>query len=76
MDNIGTDVIYGLTTNDLRVSYPFLRELCHLLWHSVSKTLINAVNIKITDGRNNIVPLNGLNVALSIIVDKDHDEDF
>ena len=50
LDNIGADMIYSLATDDLRVSYPFSREPRHLLWHPVNKSLINSINVRITDG--------------------------
>ncbi len=36
-----------------------------------SEKKINSINIRITDGRNTVLDLNGLNVALSIIIEED-----
>lgn len=60
-----------LATSELRVSYPLSREPRHLLWHSVNKYKVNSINIRITDGCNNILDLNSLDVSLSIVIKGD-----
>ena len=71
VDNIGGDVMFSFSTAELVVSYPFSKEPRRLLWHPVNKNRINAINIKITDGRNNIIDLNDQDVALSIIIEEE-----
>ena len=71
VDNIGGDVMFSFSTAELTVSYPFSKEPRRLLWHPVNKNRINAINIKITDGRNNIIDLNDQDVALSIIIEEE-----
>ena len=71
VDNIGGDVMFSFSTAELTVSYPFSKEPRRLLWHPVNKNRINSINIKITDGRNNIIDLNDQDVALSIIIEEE-----
>ena len=71
VDNIGGDVMFSFSTAELSVSYPFSKEPRRLLWHPVNKNRINSINIKITDGRNNIIDLNDQDVALSIIIEEE-----
>ena len=72
VDNIGGDVMFSFSTAELSVSYPFSKEPRRLLWHPVNKNRINTINIKITDGRNNIIDLNDQDVALSIIIEEEN----
>ena len=74
VDNIGGDVMFSFSTAELTVSYPFSKEPRRLLWHPVNKNRINTINIKITDGRNNIIDLNDQDVALSIIIEKEKEK--
>ena len=74
VDNIGGDVMFSFSTAELTVSYPFSKEPRRLLWHPVNKNRINAINIKITDGRNNIIDLNDQDVALSIIIEEEEEK--
>ena len=74
VDNIGGDVMFSFSTAELSVSYPFSKEPRRLLWHPVNKNRINAINIKITDGRNNIIDLNDQDVALSIIIEEEKEK--
>ena len=71
VDNIGGDVMFSFSTAELTVSYPFSKEPRRLLWHPVNKNKINSINIKITDGHNNILDLNDQDVALSIIIEEE-----
>jgi len=37
----------------------------------VNKSEINAIRIWVTDGRNNLLDLNGIDVAVSIMIEKE-----
>ena len=71
VDNIGGDVMFSFSTAEFTVSYPFSKEPRRLLWHPLNKNKINSINIKITDGHNNILDLNDQDVALSIIIEEE-----
>ena len=70
-NNIPSDVLYSFSTADLRVSYPFQKEPRRLKWHPVNKSSIDAIRVWVTDGRNNILVLNGSDIALSLMIEKD-----
>jgi len=70
-NNIPSDVLYSFSTADLRVSYPFRKEPRRLKWQPVNKSSIDAIRVWVTDGRNNILNLNGTDVALSLMIEKD-----
>ena len=55
---------------DLRVSYPFKKEPRRLEWQPVNKSLINEIRVWVTDGRNNILDLNGTDIAISLMFEK------
>ena len=71
VSNVGGDVLFAFSTSELKVSYPFSLEPIHLEWHPVSRERIDWIEIRITDGRNNILDLNGIDVALSVIIEED-----
>ena len=71
VNNVGDDVLFAFSTSELTVSYPFSFEPIHLEWHPVSRQRIDWINIRVTDGRNNILDLNGIDVALSVIIEED-----
>ena len=66
-----SDVLYSFSTTGLQVSYPFQKEPYRLEWHPVNKSEINAIRIWVTDGRNNLLDLNGIDVAVSIMIEKE-----
>ena len=70
-NNITNDVLYTFSTADLNVSCPFSKEPRRIKWQPVSKTHINAIRIWVTDGRNNILNLNGNDIALRLMIEKD-----
>ena len=70
-NNVSTDVLYGFSTADLRVSYPFRKELRRLEWQPVNKNHINEIRVWVTDGRNNILDLNGAGIAISLMIKKE-----
>ena len=70
-NNITKDVLYTFSTADLRVSYPFSKEPRRIKWQPVSKSIIDSIRIWVTDGRNNILNLNGTDIALRLMIEKD-----
>ena len=71
-NNIPSDVLYHFSTSKLNVSYPFEKEPRRLKWHPVNKSLINKIRVWVTDGRGNILELNGLDIAISLKLEKDN----
>ena len=65
-----SDVLYSFSTTDLQVSYPFQKEPLRLEWQPVNKSFIYAIRVWVTDGRNNILDLNGTDIAISLIIEK------
>ena len=70
-NDIENDVLYSISTVNLQVSYPFNENLYLLEYHPVNKTRIDSVRVWVTDGRNNILDLNGVNIALSIMIEEE-----
>ena len=62
--------MYSLSTVGRNVSYPFQEEPLRLEFHPVNKSRIDSVRIGITNGRNNLLDLNGLDVALSLMIEE------
>ena len=69
--DVQSDILYSLLTTDLQVSYPFRAEPRRREYHHVNKTRIHSVGIRVTDGRNNPLNLNYVDVALDIMIDKE-----
>lgn len=53
----------------LRRHQAFFADSDGLEWHLVNKSQIDSVRIRVTDGRNNILDLNGIDGALSIVIE-------
>ena len=70
-NNVPSDVLYSFSTSDLRVSYPFRKEPRRLEWQPVTKSYINEIKVWVTDGRNNILDLNGMDIAISLMIEKE-----
>ena len=70
-NNVPSDVLYSFSTSDLQVSYPFRKELRRLEWQPVNKSFINEIRVWVTDGRNNILDLNGTDIAISLMIEKE-----
>ena len=70
-NDVPSDVLYSFSTTGLQVSYPFEKEPYRLEWHPVNKSEINAIRIWVRDGRNNLLDLNGIDVAVSIMIEKE-----
>jgi len=65
-NNVSSDVLYSFSTTNLQVSYPFQKEPRRLEWQPVNKSYINEIRVWVTDGRNNILDLNGTDIAISL----------
>ena len=70
-NDVPSDVLYSFSTTGLQVSYPFQKEPYRLEWHPVNKSEINSIRIWVTDGRDNPLDLNGIDVAVSIMIEKE-----
>ena len=70
-NDVPNDVLYSFSTTGLQVSYPFQKEPNRLEWHPVNKSEINSIRIWVTDGRDNPLDLNGIDVAVSIMIEKE-----
>ena len=64
-------MLYSFSTSDLHVSYPFRKEPRRLEWQPVNKNYIEEIRVWVTDGRNNILELNGTNIAISLMIEKE-----
>ena len=69
-NDVGSNVLFSFSTVNLQVSYPFKKEPYRLEWHPVNKSQINAIRIWVSDGRDNILDLNGLDVAVSTMIEE------
>ena len=70
-NNVPSDLLYSFSTADLRVSYPFRKEPLRLEWQPVNKSSINEIRVWVTDGRNNILNLNGTDIAINLMIEKE-----
>jgi len=70
-NNVPSDVLYSFSTTGLQVSYPFQKEPRWHEWQPVNKSIINEIRVWVTDGRNNILDLNGTDIAISLMIEKE-----
>ena len=70
-NNVPSDVLYSFSTADRKVSYPFRKEQHRLEWQPVNKSRIDAIRVRVTDGRDNILDLNGTDIAISLIIEEE-----
>ena len=70
-NNVPSDVIYSFSTVNLQVSYRFHKIPHRIKWHPVNKNVIDSIRIWVTDGRGNPLDLNGIDVAVSIMIEKE-----
>ena len=70
-NNVPSDVLYSFSTSGLQVCYPFQKETLRLEWQPVNKSYIDKIRVWITDGRNNILNLNGTDIAISLMIEKE-----
>ena len=71
VNDVPSDVLYSFSTTGLQVSSSFQKEPYRLEWHPVNKSEINSIRIWVTDGRDNPLDLNGIDVAVSIMIEKE-----
>ena len=67
-NDVPSDVLFSFSTANLEVSYPFTKEPLRPKFHPVNKSRIDSVRIRVTDGRNNILDLNGADVAVDLMI--------
>ena len=67
-NNIPSDVIYSLSTSNLRVSYPFEIKEQLLEWHPVNKKIIDSVSIRVTDEIGGALDLNGIDILVNLMI--------
>ena len=70
-NDVPSDALYSFSTTGLQVSYPFQKEPYRLEWHPVNKREINSIRIWVTVGRDNPLDLNGIDVAVSIMIERE-----
>ena len=70
-NDVPSDVLYSFSTTGLQVSYLFQKEPYRPEWHPVNKSEINSIRIWVTDGRDNPLDLNGIDVAVSIMIERE-----
>ena len=63
-------MLYSLSIIGRQVSYPFNEEPYPLEWHPVNKSQIDSIRVWVTNGRNNLLDLNGIDVALSLMIEE------
>ena len=66
--NVGSDVLISLPTSTRQISYSFSKEPMRLSWHSVNKNTIQSIRVYVTGGRNGILDMNDLYLAISIFI--------
>ena len=66
--NVGSDVLYSLTTTTLSVSETFSKEPRRLSWHPVNKHAIQSIRVYVTDGRNGILDMNDIDLVISLFL--------
>ena len=69
--NVGTDVSISLPTSTRQISESFSVEPRRLQWHSVNKSHIDTIRVYVTDGRNGILDMNDLDMAISVFIEEE-----
>ena len=69
--NVGSDVLISLPTSTRKICYSFSKEPMRLCWHTVNKNSIQSIRVYVTDGRNGILDMNNLDLAISIFLEKE-----
>ena len=62
------DVVYTVSTADLRQSYPFKDEPIFKGFCGVNKTIINSIRIYITDALGKVINLNKVDTSFTFII--------
>ena len=68
VSDIPIDVLYWFSTSGLQVSYPFAKEPKRLKWHPVNKSEAYAIRVRVNDGRNKPMDLNGIDLAVNMMI--------
>ena len=71
VSNIPSDVLYSFSTTGLHVGYPFTKMSRRLQWHPVNKSKIYSIRIRVTDVRNDPLDLNGIDVAVNLMLEEE-----
>ena len=71
VQNVGSDVLFSLSTSTLSISYSFSKEPRRLPLHPVNKHAIQAIRVYVTDGRNSLLDVNDLDLAISLFIRKE-----
>ena len=69
--NVGADVMISLPTSTRRISESFSVEPRRLQWHNVNKSQVDSIRVYVTDGRNGILDMNGLDMAISVFIEEE-----
>ena len=69
--DVESDVLFSLSTVDLKVSFPLTKRASSAQVPPNHQSRIDSVRIRVTDGRNNPIDLNGVDLALSVVIDED-----
>ena len=69
--DVASDVLHSFSTTDLQVSYPFRAEPRRLEYYPVNKLQSDSVGIRVSNGRNNTLVLNGVNGVLSNMIEEE-----
>ena len=69
-NDVESDLLYSLSIIGRQVSYPFNEEPYRLEWHPVNKSQVDSIRIWVTDGRNNLLDLNSIDVALRLRIEE------
>jgi len=70
-NDVERNVLYSLSIIGRFVGYPFNEEPYRLEWNPVNKSHIGSITVWVTDGRNNLLDLNGIDVALSLMIEEE-----
>ena len=69
--NVGADVLHSMPTAVYNVGENISHQPLRLEWFPVNKNIIQEIRVYITDGRNNIVDLNGQDMAISVFIENE-----
>lgn len=71
VNNVESSVLFSFATANVQVSYPFQTEPLRLEWQPVNKSQIYSIRVWVSDGRNNILDLNGADVATGLVIEEE-----
>ena len=64
-------MIYSMPTSAYNIGEIITDQPLRLEWFPVNKSIIQKIRVYVTDGRNNIVDLNGQDFAISIFIEEE-----